>query len=280
MSEALNKDAIAPSPPEDEGNEGSEAPSPELARLREDGFVILPNVLSAEKVEKVRSELAPHLGPFGRNPFEGERTQRVYALLAKAPSIALLVEHPRVLALVDAFLRKSYLLWGALAINLHPGETRQGYHCDDDAGAPPRPRAAQGVSAMWALDDFTDENGATEVIAGSHAWGPDESPGDADPRTSKAIMSAGSVMVWQGSLYHRGGANRSGRTRLGVTIQYSQPWLRQIENMVLAVPPEKAARYSTRVREMLGYGLMEQSFMGYVDGRNPSRLVSGSDESD
>ena len=241
----------------------------------EDGYVIIPDVLSAEQVERVRSQLGPHLGPFGRNPFEGEQSQRVYALLAKAPAIADLVEHPEVLALVDHVLTPTYLLWGALAINLHPGETAQALHCDDDAGAPPRPRAPQGVSTMWALDDFTENNGATELIPGSHRWGPFEAPAEDDPRIVRATMKAGSVMVWAGPLLHRGGANQSATTRLGITIQYCQPWLRQIENMVLAVPPEIAAQYSVRVREMLGYGLMGQSFLGYVDGRNPARLVEG-----
>jgi ectoine hydroxylase-related dioxygenase (phytanoyl-CoA dioxygenase family) len=255
-----------------------ERPPAGLEQLMEQGFVILPDVLSPEQVATVRSEIEPHLGPFGRNPFEGERTQRAYALLAKAPSIADLVEHPAVLALMDHFLRPSYLLWAAIAINLHPGETRQDYHCDDDAGAPPRPRAAQGMSCIWALDDFTELNGATEFVPGSHAWGPVELPTADDARGETAIMSAGSVMIWQGPLFHRSGENRSDRTRLGITIQYCQPWLRQIENMVLAVPPKVAAQYSPRVRAMLGYGLMEPSFMGYVDGRDPRRLVEAYDE--
>ena len=253
--------------------EALEPPSLELEHLRREGYVVLPSVLSREQIERVRSELAPHLGAFGRNFFEGERTQRVYALLAKAPSIAQLVEHSAVLTLVDQILAPSYWLWGALAVNLHPGETEQTFHCDDDAGAPPRPRPAQGVSTMWALDDFTEENGATEFVPGSHAWGPGEVPTPDDPRRKRALMPAGSVMIWQGPLFHRGGANRSACERLGITIQYSQPWLRQIENMVLAVPPEIAVQYSERVRHLLGYGLMDFSFMGYVDGRNPRKLV-------
>ena len=245
-----------------------------MRRFQEDGYVVLPNVLSRSEIEEMRGELAPHLQHFGRNPFEGERTQRAYALLAKAPSIAKLVEHPDVLAIVDRVLAPTYLLWGALAINLHPGETAQDFHCDDDAGAPPRPRAPQGVSTMWALDDFSETNGATELVPGSHLWGPGEAPEEDDPRTFRALLEAGSVMVWAGSVFHRGGANRSDETRLGVTLQYCQPWLRQVENMVLAVPPEKAAQYSPRVREMLGYGLMGTSFIGYVDGRNPSKMVA------
>ena len=106
------------------------------------------------------------------------------------------------------------------------------------------------VSVMLFLDRATVNNGCLMVAAGSHRWGPHAPPREDDPRIERACMRAGSVLVWQGPLYHRGGANRSGATRLGITIQYCQPWLRQVENMVLAVPPEKAARYSPRIREM------------------------------
>lgn len=251
----------------------SDADPAALEHLQAHGYVILPSLLSTEEIATVRSELAPHLNHFGRNPFEGHKTQRVYALLAKAPSIAPLVEHPEVLALIDRYLAPSYLLWGGLAINKHPGEVRQEYHVDDEAGAPPRPRPPQGVSTMWALDDFTEENGATEIIPGSHLWGPEETAAADDARTFKAVMPAGSCLVWLGTLFHRGGSNHTDTTRLGITLQYCQPWLRQIENMPLAVPPEMAARYSKRVRAMLGYDLMDGTFMGYVDGRNPSKLV-------
>ena len=250
--------------------------------LRRDGYVILRDVLTPAEVDAVRSQLDPYsVGQYGRNEFEGERTERLYALLAKAPSIATLVEHPAVLALVDNFLRQSYLLWGALAINNHPGETAQAFHADDDYVMEERPRPPAGVSVMWAIDEFTQTNGATELIPGSHlssssqVWD-DGPPGEDHPDSIRAIMSAGSALVWLGPLYHRGGANLSDSARLGITIQYCQPWLRQIENMVLAVPPDVASQYSDRVQRMLGYGLFEGSFMGYVDGRDPKRLVDGS----
>jgi ectoine hydroxylase-related dioxygenase (phytanoyl-CoA dioxygenase family) len=86
-------------------------------------------------------------------------------------------------------------------------------------------------------------------------------------------MPAGSVVVFSGTLQHRRGANRSGGTRLGVTPQYCQPWLRQLENMPLAVPAEAPARLSTRVQQLLGYSIAAPSFMGYVDGMHPLRLL-------
>lgn len=247
-----------------------------VEQLRSEGYVIVPGLLDADQIAAIRSELDPYfVGLFGRNEFEGERTERVYALLAKAPSIAALVEHPAVISLVDEFLRRSYLLWGALAINNHPGETAQAFHADDDYVSQPRPREPAGISVMWTLDAFTETNGATQLIPGSHLWD-DRPPQEDEPATITAVMPAGSALVWLGPVYHRGGANHSDRSRLGITIQYCQPWLRQIENMVLAVPPEVAAQYSDRVQSMLGYGLWEGSFMGYVDGRDPKRLVDGS----
>jgi ectoine hydroxylase-related dioxygenase (phytanoyl-CoA dioxygenase family) len=242
--------------------------------IRRDGFVVIEGVLSPAEVAAMRAALAPWLQGklMGRNDFEGFRSERVYALLAKDPALALLVEHPRLLAIVDRLLAPHYLLSAFLAINVHAGETPQGWHFDDGGCRAPRPRPMHGVSAIWALDDFTEENGATEVIPRSHLWGDDAPP----PRGADAVsieMQAGSVVVFAGTLQHRGGASRGGGPRLGVTPQYCQPWLRQLENMALAVPPDAARRLSPRVQELLGYSIAEPSFMGYVNGLHPRRLL-------
>jgi ectoine hydroxylase-related dioxygenase (phytanoyl-CoA dioxygenase family) len=249
-----------------------------VERIRSQGFTVLERVLPDTAVARVRGELAPYLQRklMGRNDFEGFSSERVYALLAKAPSVAELVEHPAVLELVDALLPRNYLLSAALAINVHPGETPQDFHIDDAAGSGghalfARPRDMYGVSAIWALDDFTATNGATEVIPGSHRWGPERAPSPAD--AVKVLMPAGSVLVFAGNLYHRGGANTSDGTRLAITPQYCLPFLRQIEHMVLSVPPEVAGQYSQRVQELLGYNVIDPGFMGYVDGRHPKRLI-------
>jgi ectoine hydroxylase-related dioxygenase (phytanoyl-CoA dioxygenase family) len=245
-----------------------------LSDLRRDGYVVLPKLATADQLAGIRRDLAPFLTGrlFGRNDFEGFRSERVYALLAKAPSVAALVEHPAVLELVDAVLDPGYLLSANLAINVHPGETAQMLHSDDGYCRIPRPREPMGLSAIWAVDDFTDDNGATEVIPGSHTWG-DEEPDHSDERVRQITMPAGSAVVFVGTLLHRGGANRSEGTRLGITPQYCQPWIRQIENMPLAVPPPVASAFSPLVRALLGYSI-HQPFIGYVDGRDPRRLLT------
>lgn len=246
-----------------------------LGQIDEFGYCVIENAFSAEQVQRTREELSPWLQQklMGRNDFEGEHSERVYALLAKSPAIAEMIEHPDVLAIADALLEPNYLLSAALAINVHSGETPQPWHIDDGAGdfATPKPRAALGVSAIWALDDFSETNGATEVVPGSHRWDQDRVP-EAGEHV-QVCMKKGSALVFAGSLVHRGGANTSNSTRLAITPQYCQPWLRQIENMVLAVPPAIAERYSVRVQELLGYSIVRPGFMGYVDGRDPRKLI-------
>ena len=107
-----------------------------------------------------------------------------------------------------------------------------------------------GISVIWALDDFTQSNEATEVLTGSHRWN-QQQPFQSD-ELIKVSMPAGSALVFHGSLYHRGGPNTSQSSRLATTPQYCQPWLRQLGNMALAVPPQSAGRFSPQIQELLG----------------------------
>src|SRR6185312_4234605 len=147
------------------------------------GYLIFERVLSTEQVAAIRAALAPHLARDlkGRNDFEGEKTNRVYALMAKSPVFTELVIHPLALAFAEAELGPSCLLSACLAINLHSGETVQPWHTDDGGARLPRPRPALGVSTFWAIDDTTETNGSTEVIPGSHLWDERRIEGAATP---------------------------------------------------------------------------------------------------
>src|SRR6476661_5979245 len=239
------------------------------------GYLIFERVLASDRVAELRAALAPHLARdlFGRNDFEGTRTNRVYALLAKSP--------------VFAELGESCLLSAMLAINLHPGETVQPWHFDDSGAKIPRPRPALGISTFWAIDDTTEQNGATEIIPGSHLWDgqyiagaiqPAHFTNEAEhdegdrPDAVKLIMPSRSLAITKGTLWHRGGANRSDRPRLIITPQYCVGWVRQLENMALAVPADIAAKLPERARELIGYSI-HPPFMGYVDGVHPKKLL-------
>jgi ectoine hydroxylase-related dioxygenase (phytanoyl-CoA dioxygenase family) len=244
----------------------------ELQRFRSDGYVILPELLDAAERAALVAQLAPFEdGRLGRNDFEGERTKRVYSLAGKGEVFQNLAEHPRIVALLDELLLPNWLLSTMQSIRLHPGETPQAWHTDDAFYLIPRPRGLLAVSTIWAIEPFDDENGGTEVIPGSHLWStqhPDERPHE----VRRVVMPAGSVVVFDAALWHRGGENRSSRTRLALSPQYCQPWLRPQESQLLVVPPEKARTASPRMRAMLGYSI-HPPFIGQVDGMNPLRLV-------
>jgi ectoine hydroxylase-related dioxygenase (phytanoyl-CoA dioxygenase family) len=245
----------------------------ELGRLDEDGYVILSNVLDAAELAELTAALAPlEAGRrTGRNDFEGERTTRVYSLAAKGDAFLRLAEHPRIVALADRVLLPNWLLSTMQSIRLHPGETPQPWHHDDGFYPVPRPRTRLALSTIWAIEDFTDDNGATELVPGSHRWG-GEHPDERAHTSVRAVMPAGSVVVFDGALWHRGGANTSPGTRLAVSPQYCQPWLRPQESQLLVMPPERAAACTPRMRAMLGYSI-HPPFMGQVEGMSPVRLV-------
>jgi len=244
-----------------------------LRRFEEDGFVILPRALDEAGVAEIVAALEPHerARPMGRNDFEGERTQRVYSLAGKGDAFMRLAEHPRVVALLDRLLLPNWLLSTLQSIRLHPGETAQPWHTDDAFYLVPRPRARLAVSTIWAIEAFTADNGATRVIPGSHRWA-HEHPDERAHDEVAVTMPAGSVVVFDGALWHRGGDNHSRATRLAVSPQYCQPWLRPQESQLLVMPPEKAARCTPRGRAMLGYSI-HPPFIGQVEGMSPVRLV-------
>jgi ectoine hydroxylase-related dioxygenase (phytanoyl-CoA dioxygenase family) len=128
------------------------------------------------------------------------------------------------------------------------------------------------INSMWALDDFTEANGATRLVPGSHRWEPDRQP-DPATETVAAEMPAGSVMLYLGNLWHGGGANRTDQPRLGVILEYVVSWLRPQENHCLAVPRDVAATLSPRLQELLGYNI-HPPFLGYVDGHHPRKVLS------
>ena len=256
------------------------------ARLRRDGFTIIPDFLSANGVAAVRDALAPYLGSHsGRNGFEGFATERVYTLVARAKIFEELTADERLMGLLDRFLLPGYLLTASQAISIRPGEAAQPVHFDDGFYRMARPRPAISLSIICAVDDFTETNGATEVIPGSHDWSSEEvagllgadgvggaTPGPQEKLLEPVVMPAGAAIVFQGTLLHRGGANRSDTPRLAFTNQYCEPWARTQENFYLGVPREQAAEMSPVVKSLLGYNIWPP-FMGQVTASHPLKAL-------
>ena len=242
------------------------------AVLERDGFAIVQGALTPDEVKATREEILRVLAltPRGRNNFEGFETQRVYALFAKTRAFDGPATHPLVLGVLERVLG-SFQLSAPQAIQIGPGETAQPLHRDDGVYPIARPHRELIVNTMWALDDFTEANGATHVVAGSHRW-QDERP-EEDTPTLRAVMPAGSLMFFVGDVFHGGGANATHRPRLGVILEYVAGWLRQQENQYLAVPKETVRQLPQRLQELLGYNV-HGNLVGNVDGRHPLKSLA------
>lgn len=246
-----------------------------VAAIKEDGFALVDHLISTEQAASIRQELTEVLArtPEGRNDFEGFSTRRIYALFAKTRVFDDLATHPLVLGVLDGVLGESYQLSAPVGIEIGPGEKAQVLHTDDGIYPISRPHQELVLNTMWALDDFTEANGATRIVPGSHRW-IDKRP-DEHTETVMATMPAGSVLFFAGSVFHGGGANQTDKPRFGTILEYVVGWLRPQENHVLAVPREVVKTLPERLQELLGYNI-HPPFVGYVDGRHPRRVLERS----
>jgi len=242
-----------------------------VAELEERGYTYVEGLLSPDQVAAMRDELSEVLAatPTGRNDFEGPKTRRIYALFAKTRCFDQPAIHPLVLGVMERVLGHCHLS-APTGIEIGPGEVAQPLHFDDAIYPVPRPHQPLVLNTMWALDDFTEANGATRVVPGSHRWPNGQTATVAD--TVPVEMPAGSVSFYLGSIWHGGGANTTDRPRLGVILEYAASWLRQQETHLLSVPRSVARTLPEPLLELLGYNI-RPPFIGYVDGRHPLRAL-------
>jgi ectoine hydroxylase-related dioxygenase (phytanoyl-CoA dioxygenase family) len=245
------------------------------AEIAADGYTVLERAIEPALIAELVARLDQLEELFrvtpADNDFEGARTVRIYNLLALGAVFERVPVHEHVLSLVERVLDPGCLVSSLSSISILPGETAQPIHADDQLIPLPKPHVATVCNSMWALTDFTEANGATRVIPGSHLA--DHSPEYGAPYDSVAAeMPAGSVLVWHGSLWHGGGANTTDDRRIGLAMNYCAGWIRQQENQQLGVPRDVAARFSPRLRELCGYGVYN-GLIGHINKRDPAELL-------
>jgi hypothetical protein len=253
------------------------SPEEVAAAIGSDGAVIVDAVAPDALLQRIEAELRPYLDatPTGPDDFSGDRTRRTGSLIARSPSSRQLVMHPLGLGSARVFLSHATNMQLHLtqAIAIGPGETPQPIHRDQWAfDFFPFPAGYEvQCNTIWALTDFTEENGATRVVVGSNLLGDRLSFGPDD--TEPATMARGSVLFYSGSVYHGGGANHSDATRIGLNITYNVAWLRQEENQYLSVPREVAETLPTDLLRLMGYDRGAYA-LGYIDDlRDPIEAV-------
>ena len=228
------------------------------AATLKDGAAIVSGLVPASLAETVAGELRENLDNFGyrsRRDFSGHHTNRCHAVLEEAPSSVALIGHDMVMDVADAILLphcESYRIGSITAIEVCPGQKVQNLHRDNCIYPVSLPGMEMLIGCMWALTDFTEENGATWVVPGSHrhiSMGEDIDLSNCE----QAVMPKGSALFYLGSTMHGAGANRSDEARMGLINIYSLGWLRQEVNQYLSVPMELARSCDERMRRLLGY---------------------------
>jgi ectoine hydroxylase-related dioxygenase (phytanoyl-CoA dioxygenase family) len=245
------------------------------ARIAEDGYTIVEDAIEPDLIDALNDDLLRLERELGvvpaTNDFEGTATVRIYNLLVHGEHFERVPVHEHVLPVVERVLDPGCLVSSLSSIAIGPGETPQPIHADDQLIPISKPHVPTVCNSMWALTDFTEANGATRIIPGTHLA--DSSPSYGQHYDSiPAEMRKGSVLIWHGSLWHGGGANTTDARRVGIAMNYCAGWIRQQENQQLGIPKDIAARFSPRLRELVGYGIYN-GLIGHIDKHSPSQLL-------
>jgi ectoine hydroxylase-related dioxygenase (phytanoyl-CoA dioxygenase family) len=242
-----------------------------LENIERKGYTVIENAIEPDLIESLNDTLLTlerdlSIQP-GDNRFEGASTIRIYNLLAHQAVFQQIPVHTNLLPIIEGVLDKGCLISSLSSISIDPGEIPQPLHADDTLIALERPHKAVVCNSMWALTDFTEENGATRIIPGSHKH--DHLPDyGSEHETIPAVMPKGSLLIWNGSLWHGGGANKSSERRVGIAMNYCAGFIRQQENQQLGIPRKIAESFSDRLLELVGYGTYK-GLIGHIDKQSP-----------
>ena len=236
-----------------------------LVALNKDAAVIIEDLISIELVNKINSQLKPYLKNCysGKSEFSGLNTVRIGALIARSSACRELAMNRLIRKVLDGFLLPfcdDYQINLSQAVSIGPNEKPQILHRDRGMYGGFIPRKIEPLlGTIWAISEFTKENGATQIVPGSHTWDKNRKP--LPEEIAYAEMKPGSVLLYTGTVLHGGGENLTNSRRLGAFIHYSLSWLRQQENQYLSCPIEIAKTLDPELRSIMGY-----SRAGYVLG--------------
>jgi ectoine hydroxylase-related dioxygenase (phytanoyl-CoA dioxygenase family) len=244
-------------------------PAEVVQELERSGYAVIPNRMDDKDLAAAREELSALVATADwGSGFDGTRTKRVWAVLAKTRCMDRAALDPLVLDVVEQMIGPGAQFSLTYATQVHPGQSAQALHYEQGIYPLPRDRDVM-LTAIWALDDFTASNGATLVVPGSHQ------PATAKPEPGRAMpaeMPAGSLLLFCGRLYHGAGANTSTQPRLGVVIDYQQPWLRPCEAHTLSTDPAQVRKLPQRLQELLGYN-QPSPYLGFINGQHPRQWL-------
>lgn len=243
--------------------------------LRETGCAIIERVVDIEVMQRIDDELEPYYQKwnYGSGTFQPKHTKKMARLPVKSPASHEIITHPLILGVIDELLSTeayNFMLHHGEACRLYPGETAQTVHRDDVTYPFKHPCPPIQYGVIWAMSDFTEENGATRAVLGSHLWDDERKP---EPdEFSVAEMPRGSALIFDSAVYHGYGSNRTAdQVRATLIFSYGVSWLRPVENPTLAVPPALAKNMSRKMQELLGY--RNHGYLGHYEFQRPDVVL-------
>ncbi len=245
-----------------------------VERIARQGYTVLERAIEPALVDELaetllRLEREHDIRP-AMNGFEGHRTVRIYNLLAHARVFERVPVHRAVLPIVQGVIGEGCLISSLSSIAHDPDEVAQPIHADDQLIPLDKPHNPIICNSMWTLSDFTEANGATRLVPGSQRR---ESPAFGGKyETIAAEMPRGSVLIWDGALWHGGGANTTRTRRTGIAMNYCAGFIRQQENQQLGIPREIAARFAPELQELCGYGVY-RGLIGHIEKHSPQEML-------
>lgn len=239
------------------------------------GCCVIEDAAPAPVMDAISAELAPHreAASIGASRFEGMSTRRTGSPLPRSATFRSIALHPAVVVAGDHVLghASGWRFSAAEYIEIGPGEVAQRLHRDQWKYDMVDFDREVELNGMWAVTDFTDENGATRVIPGSHRWANDVRPDPA--RTVPAVMSKGSLLLYTGTLHHGGGANRTDAWRRGLSLQHGVSWLTQSTNQFLECPPDVVRDWPDELVRFVGYAKAGNGLGYWRDSEDPMTAV-------
>tara|TARA_R110002124_G_scaffold116303_1_gene272645 strand:+ start:1570 stop:2409 length:840 start_codon:yes stop_codon:yes gene_type:complete len=245
-----------------------------VSEIREQGYSVVENAMDPSLRRNIKEALDRYIDTSGHGyagtQFEGMNTIRIYNMLALDPAFQIIPIHENALPIAEGVLDEELQLSSLSAIILGPDQAAQPIHCDTQQINLPRPHPTIALNCMWAITEFTEANGATRIVPGSHK-NANLPPYGEEVQTIAAEMPAGSAMFFDSALWHGGGHNTTNERRYGVSNYYCTGWMRQQENQQLGIPKDRLENFPRRLLELCGFSVYKGQY-GHIANHDPIEI--------
>jgi ectoine hydroxylase-related dioxygenase (phytanoyl-CoA dioxygenase family) len=224
--------------------------------MQTQGYFAIENYLDPKSVGQLNVSLMEAVETYDYNKYENERAFldrfNLHALMCQHVSFVKLLEDVRLQQLLEPILGEYWIMYAFTSSSAPPKSTNYGgrVHVDSPRHIPGYPTNA-GI--LWALDDFTIENGATQCLPGSHHSGTVPSDDYFKANAVNLECPAGTILIFNARLVHSTGFNNTDQWRHALTLNACRSYMKQRVNWVNIIPKEFFGQVNQQARRIIGY---------------------------